>query len=105
MLHSLRRDRIDPPRGWTPLNIAAEKGHWEVVLPLIEARANVEAKDHAGRGAWERRSAVSKKGCKAAQMHQVAKHEPGHASSGRNVFKLLRATALARKGLQTPPTN
>ena len=71
---------------------------------LIEARADLEAKDDAGRGAWERRSVVSKKGCKAAQM-QVVKHEPGHVSSGRNVSKLLRATALVRKRLQTPPTD
>ena len=81
MLHSLRRDRIDPPRGGTPLHWAANYGHWEVVLRLIEARANVEAKDQFGRGAWERRSVVSKKGCKAAQM-QVVKHEPGHVFIG-----------------------
>ena len=58
MLHSPRRDRIDPPRGQTPLHHAANYGHWEVAQRLIEARADLEAKDLAGRGAWERSSVV-----------------------------------------------
>ena len=68
MLHSLRPDRIDPPRGRTLLHWAAREGHCEMAQRLIDARADLEAKDLAGRGAWERRSVVSKKGCKAAQM-------------------------------------
>ena len=96
MLHSLRPDRIDPPRGWTPLHWAAREGHCEMAQRLIEARADLEAKGPLGRGSWERRPVVSKKGCKAAQMHQVVKHEPGHVSSGWNVSKLLGATALVR---------
>ena len=64
-----------------PLSWAAAHGHSEVAQRLIEARADLEAKDDGGRGAWERRSVVSKKGCKAAQM-QVVKHEPGHVFIG-----------------------
>ena len=51
MLHSLCRDRIDPPRGETPLHHAANYGHWEVAQRLIEARADLEAKDNYGPGA------------------------------------------------------
>ena len=30
--------------GWTPLQLAAEFGYFEMVVPLIERRANVEAR-------------------------------------------------------------
>ena len=53
MLHSLRPDRIDPPRGRTLLHWAAREGHCEMAQRLIDARADLEAKDDNGPGAWE----------------------------------------------------
>jgi len=34
--------------GWTPLHVAADKGHLEVVKTLVGAGANVNAKDKVG---------------------------------------------------------
>ena len=52
-LRSPRCDRVDPLQGRTPLYIAAQKGHWKVAQRLIDARADLEAKDNHGPGAWE----------------------------------------------------
>ncbi|CAK9046889.1 unnamed protein product [Durusdinium trenchii] len=40
--------------GETPLHHAANYGHWEVAQRLIEARADLEAKDNYGKTPWER---------------------------------------------------
>ena len=54
-------DRVVLPQGRTPLNIAAEMGHWKVVQRLIDARADLEAQDDGCPGAWERRFVVASK--------------------------------------------
>ena len=41
-------------RGWTPLLLAAVKGHDSMVERLLEAKAAVDAKDEDGRGLGER---------------------------------------------------
>ena len=52
-LRSPRCDGVDPLQGQTPLHIATEGGHCEAAQRLIDARADLEAKDDNGPGAWE----------------------------------------------------
>jgi hypothetical protein len=40
-----------PQNGWTPLHCAAIKGHPEVARALLEARADITAKDNVS-GRW-----------------------------------------------------